>query len=83
MKAPMKGDRHVLVLNLCRSAQSRAEIQQVLGISDRKQLGTRYLAPLIAQGYLTMTEPEHPKSRAQRYQTTRKGLTYLRKIDEG
>ena len=46
---------------------SRAQLQQALGLSDRKNFSERYLKPALAAGVIEMTLPDTPNSRLQQY----------------
>ncbi|MBY7734828.1 hypothetical protein K6985_07235 [Francisella philomiragia] len=46
---------------------SRQEIQDKLGLKDRKSFADRYLNPALEQGFIEMTIPHKPKSRLQKY----------------
>ncbi|WP_404341227.1 Fic family protein [Pseudoalteromonas mariniglutinosa] len=55
------------VLKNSDNALSRAEIQTQLGLKDRKSFRERYLKPAIDDGLITMTMPEKPQSKSQKY----------------
>ena len=46
---------------------SRQEIQDKLGLKDRKSFADRYLNPALELGLIDMTIPDKPKSRLQKY----------------
>jgi hypothetical protein len=46
---------------------TRAQLQGLLGLSDRKSFRERYLLPALRQGLIEMTIPDKPNSRLQRY----------------
>ena len=55
------------ILEFCSVPRSRAELLEYLKLSDRKNLRTKYLIPLLASGKLKMTIPDKPNSRLQKY----------------
>jgi hypothetical protein len=57
--------------------QDRARIQSHLKIKNVKHLRERYLTPLIFYGLLEMTDPDHPRTRTQKYRTTSLGRSAL------
>jgi hypothetical protein len=46
---------------------TRPEIQQALGLRDRKSFRERYLKPALQAGLIEMTLPDKPNSRLQKY----------------
>lgn len=65
------------ILESCSNPHSREEIQQILDLSDREYLRKAYIRPLLDAGWLTMTIPDRPRSRLQRYLTTEEGRRML------
>jgi ATP-dependent DNA helicase RecG len=65
------------LLKFCLTPQDRARIQSHLKIKNVKHLRERYLTPLLSQGLLEMTDPEHPRARTQKYRTTSLGRSAL------
>lgn len=55
------------ILEFCSIPRSRAELLEHLKLSDRKNLRTKYLNPLLSSGKLKMTIPDKPNSRLQKY----------------
>lgn len=53
---------------------SRDELQKILGLKDRKSFRARYLKPAIDKLLISMTIPDKPNSRLQRYVITELGL---------
>jgi Fic family protein len=51
----------------------REELQQLLGLSDKKSFIQRYLKPALKAGIIVMTIPDKPTSRSQAYQLTQLG----------
>ena len=47
--------------------RSASEILELLGLRNKENLMEVYLTPMLKAGMLTMTEPETPTSRNQRY----------------
>ena len=55
------------ILEFCSVPRSRTELLEHLNLSDRKNLRTKYLNPLLASGKLKMTLPDKPNSPLQKY----------------
>ena len=55
------------VLKFCRKPKSRKEIASFLKISTTYYAMQNYVMPLVEEGKLKMTIPEHPKSRNQKF----------------
>ena len=67
-RKPHKKDvRMKQILEFCKEPRTASEILENLGLSDRKNLMETYLNPMLETGMLTMTEPETPTSRNQKY----------------
>lgn len=60
------------ILRFCTIPRSKKEIAEYMGYKDAKSFGIRYIRPMIDRGKLTMTIPEKPSSRNQKYKTTGK-----------
>lgn len=56
---------------------SRDQLQQALGLQDRKSFRELYLAPALAAGLIEMTIPEKPNSRLQKYRLAGLGRAWL------
>ena len=61
------------LLTVLDGEMSRQEIQQAMGLKDRKSLRERYLLPALQGGYIEMTYPDTPNARNQRYRLTARG----------
>ena len=61
------------LLSVLPGEMSRREIQQALGLKDRKSLRQRYLLPALQGGYIEMTYPDTPNARNQKYRPTPRG----------
>ncbi len=70
-------DKMRTLLVYCASPRDRVSIQARLGLRDKNYVLKRYLVPAIAAGWLTMTDPTHPNSPAQKYRVTLNGLSLL------
>ena len=68
-KPHKKNERIKLIQEFCKEPRTTSEILDCLGLSDRKNLTNTYLNPMLEAGILTMTEPDTPTSRNQKYQT--------------
>ena len=55
------------ILEFCSIPRTRAELSEYLKLSDRKNLRTNYINPLLASGKLKLTIPDKPNSRLQKY----------------
>jgi ATP-dependent DNA helicase RecG len=65
------------LLDFSQIPRDRASIQRRLGLKDQKHVRARYLKPLLDQGLLALTDPDHPSSRGQKYRTTNLGQAAL------
>jgi hypothetical protein len=65
------------LLQVVRGDLSRAELQEMLGLRDRKSFFERYLKPALALGLLEKTIPDKPNSRLQKYRLADKGRKIL------
>lgn len=73
--------RHqVKVMYKCLEACSLLEIMKEFSRSDRTKFRNQVMNPLLKQGYLSMTLPETPRSRYQKYYTTPAGLRAINAI---
>ncbi|MFH0267297.1 Fic family protein [Vibrio rumoiensis] len=52
---------------------NRTDLQQLLGLKDKKSFNQRYLQPALINGLIEMTIPEKPTSRLQQYRLTALG----------
>lgn len=49
---------------------NRTDLQQLLGLKDKKSFNQRYLQPALSNGLIEMTIPDKPTSRLQQYRLT-------------
>ena len=57
------------LLQYCSVPRTMPEILSFMGYSDRTKFRNKYLKPLLDEGKLAMTDPEHPRSSKQKYKT--------------
>lgn len=57
------------LLRFCVTPRTRQEIADFLGIRAVQYAMKRYVEPLIARGAITLSIPDHPRSKNQTYQT--------------
>ena len=61
------------LLSVLKGEMSRQEIQQALGLKDRKSLRELYLHPALQSGYIEMTHPNTPNAKNQKYRLGSRG----------
>lgn len=59
------------ILEFCRDPKSRKEIQEFIGIKDRRYFSNRILNPLIKGELIKLTIPDKPTSPNQKYHSER------------
>lgn len=64
------------LLAMIQGEMSREDLQNALGLSDRKSFRDRYLKPALDGGFIKMTIADKPNSRLQKYRLTDKGLHF-------
>ena len=57
------------ILDFCREPKSLEEIMEFINLKDKKSFKNLYLNPLIQQHKLSMTIPNKPTSKYQKYIT--------------
>ena len=70
------------LLAVCDGELLREELQERIGLADRKHFRTDYLRPSLNAGLIEMTIPDKPRSRYQKYRLTVKGKALLDEITE-
>ena len=71
----------VEILRLCRKERSLIELMSAIGRQNRTKFRDGLIRPLIEGGLLAYTIPDKPRSRLQRYRTTRAGLAALKQLE--
>ncbi len=59
---------------------SRAEIMQLLELSDSKYVRESYIQPALNQGFIAMTLPDTPQSKHQKFKLTDIGLSLKKNL---
>lgn len=59
------------ILSFCETPRTRKEIADFLGIKSQAYAITTYVAPLIENKKIVLSNPEHPRSRDQKYTTVK------------
>jgi predicted HTH transcriptional regulator len=73
--------RHqVEILRKCMEEQLVTTLMAIAGRADRTKFRNQVLSPLLAEGLLSMTIPDRPRSSRQRYRLTRAGAEYLKRM---
>ena len=72
---PHAGSTEEQVLVFCQQPKSRAEIQEYLGLKDRKHFREAILNPLLDSGQLLRTLPDKPTSPKQQFYTAQVNST--------
>lgn len=67
--APQGNTVEERLLQFCAVPRSRQEIVDFLGVKSLSYAMATYVAPLVAQGKITLSLPEKPRSSKQRYTT--------------
>jgi ATP-dependent DNA helicase RecG len=65
------------LLLCCEKPAGREQLQERLGIRDRKYFYNTFLKPALKTGLLEMTIPEKPRSKLQKYQLTEAGRQWM------
>ena len=72
-KTDKKSLRKEQIWEFCQEPRSASEILELLGLRNKENLMEVYLTPMLKAGMLTMTEPETPTSRNQKYKAVEHG----------
>ena len=68
------------IVELSEEPRSLTELMQAAGAGHRGHFKKKHLDPLIALGLVGMTDPDSPKSPAQKYRLTRMGLQIRQRV---
>lgn len=70
------------LLAVCDGELRREELQERIGLADRKHFRTAFLRPAVNAGLIEMTIPDKPQSSKQRYRLTPKGRRCLERGED-
>lgn len=76
-------DEVMTMIAVFRGDHTRQELQLALNLKSRTNFEGRYLKPAIEAGYVTLTIPDKPRSRLQKYRLTDKGQAALAMFGPG
>jgi ATP-dependent DNA helicase RecG len=71
------------MLRLCCEPKPLVAMLEVVGRQDRSKFRDGLITPLIEPALLELTIPNKPRSRMQRYRSTRAGLAMLENEQRG
>ena len=70
----------IQLLVFCKMPRKKQEVLDFIGLSHDYKNYKRHILPLVKKGFLSMTHPENPRHRNQKYQTTRGDLKIMDKV---
>jgi ATP-dependent DNA helicase RecG len=73
------GQVTIEILIFCQEPRKAREIQNILKLKHRETFQNNYLRPLLNAQLLSLTIPDKPQSRLQKYMITKQGRKWLRK----
>ncbi|CEG11613.1 Putative transcriptional regulator (fragment) [groundwater metagenome] len=71
-------EQTIQILDFYKISRKKQEILNHIGLSTFYLNYKRYILPLIKKGFLSMTHPENPRHRDQKYVITNNGLKNMR-----
>ena len=63
---------HLKILKNCKNESSALELMKILNRSNKTKFKDTIIKPLIENGFIELTNPDKPKSPAQKYRLTSK-----------
>ena len=69
------------LLAVCDGELLREELQERIGLADRKHFRINYLRPALNAGMIEMTIPDKPTSSKQKYRITENGRALLAEVE--
>lgn len=77
-ESEQESEQVISILEFCKTARKKQEILTFVGLSKYYKNYQKYILPLVQKGFLSMTYPENPKNRNQKYLTTELGIKTLK-----
>jgi len=77
-ESEQESEQVIRILEFCKTPRKKQEILNHIGLSTVYMNYKRYIFPPVQKGLLSMTHPENPRHRNQRYVTTQSGLRLLK-----
>ncbi len=68
------------ILKFCITPRKKQEILHYINLSPAYMNYKRHILPLVKNNFLTLTIPDKPKSRFQKYQITEVGKALLERL---
>ena len=63
---------HLKILKNCKNESSANELMEILNRTNKSKFKNTIIYPLVENGFLELTNPDKPKSPAQKYRLTSK-----------
>jgi len=63
---------HLKIIKNCKNESSAVELMEILNRSNKSKFKNTIINPLVENGFLELTNPDKPKSPAQKYRLTNK-----------
>ena len=70
---------HLKILKNCKNESSANELMEILNRTNKSKFKNTIIYPLIENSFLELTNPDKPKSQAQKYSLTSKFVRRRRK----
>ena len=68
---------HLKILRNCKNESSAIELMKILNRSNKSKFKNVIINPLVKNGFFELTNPDKPKSPAQKYRLTNKFVSKL------
>lgn len=67
---PQVNAKLIKLMKFCEEPKTRQEMQEFMGLKDKKNFVKNYIQPMIKLGLIRMTNPDKPNSQNQQYVAT-------------